>query len=473
MMRAMPRPKVSRLSSLYWLMLIVAVAIFGIIRWYGETLPAPAPVAVAHPHVTSGASLLQHTLLALTVVILVARLLGRVFGRIQQPAVIGEVVAGIALGPSLLGRVAPHLSSYLLPPEVAPSLALIANVGIILYMFIVGLELDLRALRQLGPATVAISHASITLPFTLGAGLALWLYPSYCTKGVPFTVFALFIGVSMSVTAFPVLARILKDRGIQTSRLGVMALTCAAANDVTAWCLLALVVAVATAAVGSAVLTAVLAVVFIVLMVFVARPYVERLVEKPALRRPPGQSVLAMICVALLLCALTTEAIGIHAIFGAFLLGAIIPPDSAIARDVTHRLEDLVIVLFLPAFFAFSGMRTEIGLVSGAGQWLACGVVVVVASLGKFGGSALAGRITGLSWRDAGALGTLMNTRGLMELIVLNIGLDLGVISPPLFAIFVIMALATTAATTPVLHLITRGDVSLRSVHPAEVVSGT
>jgi len=255
------------------------------------------------------------------------------------------------------------------------------------------------------------------------------------------------------VTAFPVLARILKDRSLQKTPLGVMALTCAAVDDVTAWCLLALLVSVVQARIGGAFLTAALSVCFIAVMIFAVRPLVIRLVRH---QEPKGltRGAMAVVCVGMLLSALVTEGIGIHAVFGAFLLGTLIPHDSSIARELRHKLEDIVLVLFLPAYFAFTGMRTQIGLVSGAEEWLLCGLIVLVASLGKLGGTLLAARYTGSGWREALSLGVLMNTRGLMELVVLNIGLDLKIVSPTLFAMLVIMALVTTLATSPVLNTI-------------------
>jgi Kef-type K+ transport system membrane component KefB len=287
----------------------------------------------------------------------------------------------------------------------------------------------------------------------MGATLALWLYPAYAQAGVTFTSFALFMGAALSITAFPVLARILTDRKMQRSELGIVALACAAADDVTAWCLLAFIVGVAQAEVAGAVGTTVLAALFVLFMFVVARPLAVRWLGRYQGEQLP-RGVVAWVLLALLASALATEAIGIHAVFGAFLLGAIIPHDSAVVRVFHRKLEDIVGILLLPAFFAFTGLRTEIGLVDGFGAWTLCAVIILVATLGKFGGAYVAARLTGLERRPAAALGILMNTRGLMELIVLNIGLDLGVISPALFAMMVLMALATTMATTPLLQLI-------------------
>jgi K+:H+ antiporter len=452
----------ARVAAAYGLMIGATVLIYLAIRAYGERLLAPAPAA-GQPAFLAGhggehVDDMLHVLLALVVVIVLARAIGTLFRRFQQPPVVGEILAGIMLGPSLLGRVSPAAFAYVLPPAVAPFLNVLSQVGVILYMFLVGLELDPALLRKRGEAAIAISHASIIAPFLFGVLLALLLYPQLSTSDVPFTYFSLFLGVSMSVTAFPVLARILTDRGIHKTRMGAIALTCAAVDDVTAWCLLAFVVGVVQARGTGALLTAAMAIGYIGLMLFVVRPAMRRLTLVYGNRGRLTQGVMATVFVTLLLSSLATDLIGIHAIFGAFAFGAVIPHDSELARDLTDRLEDVLVVLLLPAFFAFTGLRTQIGLVSGAHQWMLCALIIVVASVGKFGGSFVAARFTGLGWRDASALGVLMNTRGLMELIVLNIGFELGVISPELFAMLVLMALVTTFATTPMLHLVTRDE---------------
>ena len=457
----------SRAAAVYVLMIGALVLLYLWIRSYGDTLAAPAATGLnvfgsAASRANEGD--LLHVLLALVVVIATARAMGWVFRSANQPPVVGEILAGIVLGPSLLGRFVPGAEAYLFPAMVGPYLNIIAQVGVILYMFLVGLELDPALLRKRGHSTVAISHASIILPFILGATIALYLYPKLSTIDVPFTCFSLFLGVSMSVTAFPVLARILTDRGIHKTHMGAIALTCAAVDDVTAWCMLAFVVSVARAQATGAVMTIAMALGFILLMILVVRPAMVRLSLLYGNRGRLTQGVMAAIFVALLVSASATELIGIHAVFGAFALGAVIPHDSGMARELTDRLEDIVIVLLLPAFFAYTGLRTQIGLVNGYEQWMMCALIIAVASAGKFGGSAIAARLTGLNWRDASALGVLMNTRGLMELIVLNIGLEMNVISPTLFAMLVIMALVTTFSTTPILHLITRGQA--REIEP-------
>jgi Kef-type K+ transport system membrane component KefB len=436
----------------YVVIVVAAVALFLLVRGHGETLSAPeAPAGgTAGQAVAPKGDVLLQVLIALAAVIAGGVLLGRLFDYIGQPPVIGEVMAGILLGPSLLGRAG---SAVILPDAVAPFLGVIAQLGVILYMFVIGLEMDPGPLRAQARTTVLTSHASIVVPFVLGSALALFLYPVLSHRGVSFTSFALFIGAAMSITAFPVLARILSDRHMEKTELGVLALGCAAINDATAWCLLALVLGVAQAQFSGALLVFALALGFVVLMIGVVRPlarwFVLRCEDGPFTR---GR--VAVVLVAVLLSALATEAIGIHALFGAFLLGAVVPHNSRVAREIGRQLHDVVTVLLLPAFFAFTGMRTQIGLVSGAEQWLICGAIILVATLGKFGGTLIAARLTGLDWRTAGSLGLLMNTRGLMELIALNIGLDLGVISPALFAMMVLMALATTMATSPLLPLV-------------------
>lgn len=439
-------------SLAYGLMLVAAVLAFLFIARWGGTLTAPAAEAAKHVKTGAGGHATAHVLLALVAVVALGRLLGQALAIVHQPPVIGEVLAGIVLGPSLLGQVAPAASRFILPAEVAPYLEVLAQVGVVLYMFLVGLELNGGLLRGRAHATIAISHASIVAPFLAGAVLALWLYPRLSSSDVPFTSFSLFLGAAMSVTAFPVLARILSDRQMTRTELGVMALSCAASDDVTAWCLLAVVVGVAQSHLAGALTVVASSLAYLVLVFLIIRPLVMRWLAKHDGLLTPGKT--ALIFTAVLLSALTTEWIGIHAVFGAFVLGAVIPHDSQLARQLTHKLEDSVTVLLLPAFFALTGLRTEIGLVRGGEAWLMCGFVTLVATLGKFGGTLAAARLTGLSWRDGSALGILMNTRGLMELVVLNIGLDLGMISPTLFAMMVLMAVITTMMTTPLLSLL-------------------
>ncbi|NRD63202.1 cation:proton antiporter [Corallococcus exiguus] len=400
--------------------------------------------------------MLAQLLVQLIVIIAVSRLIGRGARWLGQPLVIAEVVAGIALGPSLLGWLAPGAMHWLFPPESMPFLKMLAEVGLVLFMFLIGLELDPKLLKGRGHASVAISHSSIVVPFALGAGAgALWLYKSLSSPDVPFSSFVLFMGVSMSITAFPVLARILTERGLMQSKLGAIAIACAAVDDVTAWCILAFVVSLVRASdLAHAGLTTLFALLYIAFMLLLVKPFLARLGARVANREGLTQNVVAITLVLLLGSAWTTEYIGIHSLFGAFMFGAVIPKEGGLAVALAEKLEDVAVVLLLPVFFAFSGLRTQLGLLDTPEAWLTCGVIIVLACLGKFGGSAVAARLTGLRWREAGAIGILMNTRGLMELIVLNLGLDLGVISPTLFTMMVIMALVTTFMTTPFLRLL-------------------
>jgi Kef-type K+ transport system membrane component KefB len=423
-----------------------------------QASPAAPKVVAPGPSV----DVVFHVLLTLAAMVGLGYLLGRLFRIIGQPPVIGEVIAGLCLGPSLLGAISPEAMHLLIPASsadphglVSVALRIIAQLGVVLYMFVVGLELNANKLKDQIHSAVAISHVSIIAPFLLGAILALWLHPRYAPAGVSFTSFSLFVGVSMAITAFPVLARILTDREMEGTRLGTVAMACAAADDATAWCLLALVVGIVQTEVKDAFRAGALCVAFVACMFIIVRPLLHAWCARmDKSREPLPQYVLVLGLVGALLAAIATEVIGIHAIFGAFLAGAMIPHGSRLANELNGRLRESVTTLLLPAFFAFTGMRTQIGLISGWENWLACALIIVVATLGKFGGTVAAARVTGIGWRDAAALGTLMNTRGLMELIVLNIGLDLGVISPTLFAMMVLMALATTMATSPVLSLL-------------------
>ncbi|MCW5803571.1 MAG: cation:proton antiporter [Deltaproteobacteria bacterium] len=439
------------------MLLVSAIGAFLLVRYVGDDLQPPVEAPVSVVNLTAATpNVLPRVLLTLVVVLLASRIVGWLAARLGQPPVIGEVIAGIALGPSLLGRFAPDASAYLFASFVTQPLYTLAQVGVVLFLFLVGLELDTRLLKTQSHQSVVISHASIVVPFMLGSVTALWVYPRFSLRNVPFDVFAMFMGVSMSVTAFPVLARILTDRGITRTNIGVITLACAAVDDVTAWCLLAMIVGFASGDASGALPTLGLTCAYLVAMLFVVRPLITRVANKlePMLRLSKGTVATVLVC--LLLSALLTEAIGVHALFGAFALGAIIPHESRLARDLASKLEDVTVLLFLPTYFAYTGLRTEIGLVEGAQQWLVCGGLVLVATAGKFGGSAVAGRLVGLSWDDASRVGVLMNTRGLMELVVLNLGLDLGVLSPQLFTMLVIMAVVTTMMTGPGLSLLDR-----------------
>lgn len=397
----------------------------------------------------SGSDSLLHLLVALAAVLAVGQLLGRAFARLGQPAVIGEVIAGILLGPSVLGRIAPAASDAILPASIAPALGYVAQLGAVLYMFVVGIELEFSTVRTRARATAVIALAGIVVPFSLGVGLAYWLHPYGAVAGSARITYALFVGVVLSVTAFPVLARILADGGLQQSDLGRLALTCAAVDDVAAWGLLALVMGVAQAHLWNAIVALALTATFVAMMFVLARPALAR-AARPT--RGVTNTAFAATMLAVLVSASITEALGVHAIFGAFLLGALIPSESPLARTLIARLEHVVTIVLLPAFFAVTGLRMEVGLLVNPTEWLVLAGIVVVGSVGKVGATAVASRWQGFDWRTALSLGALMNTRGLMQIIVLNIGLELGLFSETLFTVLALAALVSTMATAPALH---------------------
>ena len=389
------------------------------------------------------------------VIIAASRLLGVVMRRFAQPQVLGEIVAGILLGPSFLGWLAPGVWAALFPADTIPFLELLAGFGIVIFMFLIGLELNPALLRQRGRAAAVISVTSIALPVVLGAAVAALLYRDLAAPEVSRLGFAGFIGAAMAITAFPVLARVLIERDLLHSRLGALALTCAAVDDVAGWCLLSVVAAVGHAhrAPHAVVLLAWL-LFYLAVMVAALRPLLRRLTALYESRAGVSQNLLAVVFIALLVSALVTQWIGIHAIFGAFLLGAMMPKHSGFVRDVSEKLEDFATVFFLPIYFATTGLRTQVGLLDSVGLWLVCLLLIAVAVAGKFGGCLAAARATGFGWRESAALGALVNTRGLMELIILNVGLDLGLITPTVFTMMVLMAIVTTAMAAPALALI-------------------
>lgn len=392
-------------------------------------------------------------LIEVPIVIALSRIVGLGCRWIKQPLVIGEILAGIMLGPSLFGLIAPDLAAALFPAETLPYLNVLSQIGLIFFMFLIGLELNPKYLSGQLDIAILTSHVSILVPFSLGTLSAIILYPLVSDGSVSFTAFALFLGAAMSITAFPVLARIITENNLQRSRLGTLALTCAAVDDVTAWCVLAVAIAVAKEGdFVKAVPTIVEAIIYIAFMLTVGR-WLLRYVVK--LYRRTGrltQFLLAWIYIGVVVSALITETIGIHLIFGAFLVGAVMPKDHDLVREIAEKTEDFVLIFLLPVFFAYSGIRTQIGLLNRPELWLLCLMVLAVAIAGKYIGTYVAARVSGIDKREASALGWLMNTRGLTELIVLNIGLSLGVISPLLFTMLVIMALVTTFMTSPLLE---------------------
>ncbi len=394
-------------------------------------------------------------LLQIIVIISCARLFGFLFKKIGQPAVIGEIVAGIVLGPSITGAYFPGINDFLFPASSLVTLQFISQIGLILFMFIIGMELDLKAIGKQAYGAVIISHASIIIPYALGMGLAYFLYNTYAPDGITFLSFALFMGITMSITAFPVLARILQEKGLTRSRMGAMALTCAAADDLTAWCILAAVIALVKSGSGISVLFTIgFSLAFVILMLKVIHPMLEKLGNVYSKKQKLQTPIIASLFMILIVSSYITSVIGIHALFGAFIAGVVMPSNINFRKIVIDKIEDVSIILLLPLFFVITGLRTQIGLLNSTGLWITFGWVLLVAVAGKFGGSALAARIVGQSWKDSLSIGILMNTRGLMQLIVLNIGYDLGILSPEIFAMMVLMALVTTFMTGPALDFI-------------------
>ncbi len=396
---------------------------------------------------------LERLLAQIAVILLAARAAGWLLRRLHQPQVVGEMLAGILLGPSLAGLVAPETAAALFPVESLPQLAALSQIGVVIFMFLMGLELDPAFLRERGRAVLITSQAGILVPFGSGVVLGLFLYPDLAPPGVERARFVLFMGTAMSITAFPVLARILDESGLSGTSLGTMALASAAVNDVFGWSILSVVVlltraqdvstSLATTLLGPAALAG--------LLLFVARPLLQRTADAFVRRGLLTNDSMALVLLLALASALASEKVGVHALFGAFALGVLVPRRAGFAKALVLKTQDLVVVLLLPLFFALTGLKTRLGLFSGREMWGYFALVLLVAVAGKLGGVTVAGRLSGLSWREAAALGSLMNARGLVELVILNVGLEIGVISQELFTMMVLMALVTTCVTTPLL----------------------
>ena len=397
-------------------------------------------------------------LLAQIITILIAaRFFGFICKKIGQPTVVGEIIAGIVLGPSLIGMYFPSFFTALFPVASLGNLQVLSQIGLVLFMFIVGMELDLKVLKNKAHDAVIISHASIIIPFALGMGLAYFIYTSFAPMGVKFSSFGLFLGIAMSITAFPVLARIIQEKGIQKTRLGTIVIACAATDDITAWCLLALVIAIVKAgSFVSSLYTVFLAVLYIFLMIKIVRPFLKKVGDLHTSRENLRKPIVAVFFLVLIISAYLTEIIGIHALFGAFMAGAIMPENSKFRNIFIEKVEDIALILLLPLYFVYTGLRTQIGLINDPYLWKITGLIILVAITGKFIGSSLAAKFVGQKWRDSLTIGVLMNTRGLVELVVLNIGYDLGILNPEIFTMMVMMALVTTFMTTPILSLINR-----------------
>jgi Kef-type K+ transport system membrane component KefB len=408
---------------------------------------------------------LKNLLLQILVVCAAARILGFGFEKLRQPRVVGEMFAGVLLGPSLLGWLAPSVCASLFPPGGLAPLYLLSQIGILLFMFQLGVGLNLQELHRLRRSVVLMSNVSVLVPLVAGSTLALYLYPRLSNAKVPLPVFALFMGTAMSITAFPVLARILEERKLLQSPLGVVAISCAAVDDITAWCLLAGLMAWLRASTETSpwlFLGGLGA--YLVVMIWGIRPLLARFARSSVLKADISRGTLAFALLFLFLSAWTTARIGIHALFGAFFAGVILPRSESFSRSLASKLGTITRVLLLPLFFAFTGLRTSIHFLSGGTFWFYCALIVLVAVVGKLLGCAVAGRVSGMSWHDALSVGVLMNTRGLVELVILNVGFDLGVISPTLFSMMVVMALVTTCMTTPILAALSwKGRASIEA----------
>jgi len=399
-------------------------------------------------------------IIQIIILIILSRMLGLVFGKLGQPIVIGEIIAGIMLGPSLLGNFFPSAYDLLFPLKSLGNLQIISQIGLILFMFIVGMEVDIKVMRKRINSAVFISYAGIIFPYFLGICLSYYLYQQFAPPNTSFLSFALFIGIALSITAFPVLARIIQEKGLSKTFVGKMAITCAATDDITAWLILAAIIAIIQAGNPlSAIFTVLLVVIYVVAMLLLVQPMFKRIASIYFTKENLSRTIIAIVFVHLFLSAFLTELLGIHVLFGAFIAGVVIPSNQRFKKLLTDKLEDVSVSLLLPLFFAFTGLRTQIGLLNTTDLWLTCGLVILFAIIGKFGGVSIAARFFGFSWKDSFSLGVLMNTRGLMELIALNIGYDLGILSPEIFTIMVLMALFTTFMTGPALALIERLSV--------------
>ncbi|KAF9926571.1 K(+)/H(+) antiporter [Linnemannia zychae] len=390
-----------------------------------------------------------------TIIILLCYLLHLVLRKLKQPRVISEVIAGILLGPSVMGRI-PGFASTIFNSQSLPYLNLVSNIGLVFFLFLVGLELDPALVVKRAKFAMGISFAGMALPFGVGAAVSYVLYEEMGpSNNVGFGQFLLFCGVAMSITAFPVLARILAEQKLLTTKVGFLTICAGAVGDIIAWILLALVVAIINSASRITPLYVVLlSIAWILILTFLIRPIFIFMIKKTKSEDEPSQIMMAFTMVVVLISAFVTDIIGVHAIFGSFLVGLIIPNDTGFADGVTKRIEDLVSVVLLPIYFALSGLKTQIGLLDNGKTWGLVILTTFVACFGKIVGCTAAAKVQGMEWRESFAIGVLMNCKGLIELIVLNIGYDAGVINDRVFVIMVVMCLITTCMTTPIVSYV-------------------
>ncbi|WP_195372832.1 cation:proton antiporter [Parabacteroides leei] len=394
-------------------------------------------------------------LLQIITILLTCRLFGWLFQKIGQPTVIGEIVAGIVLGPSILGHLSPEVSGFLFPIESLANITILSQFGLILFMFAIGMELDITEVRKKLKETILISHTSTIVPFFCGMLTAYYVYDTYADKSTPFLSFALFVGIAMSITAFPVLARIIQEKGLTRTHLGTISLASAANGDITAWCLLAVVIAIAQAgSMLSAIYNILFSVIYIAFMFFAVRPFLKMVGHIYHNKEVIDKGLVAFMFLLLIISAYLTEMLGLHALFGAFIAGVVMPSNVKFRKIMTEKVEDVSLALFLPLFFVSTGLRTEIGLLNSPELWWMCGVFILVAIIGKFGGAMFSARFVGESWKDSLYIGALMNTRGLMELVVLTIGYEMKILPPSIFVMLVLMTLVTTFMTIPLVSFI-------------------
>jgi Kef-type K+ transport system membrane component KefB len=394
-------------------------------------------------------------LLQVITILFVARIFGYLFVKMKQPSVVGEIVAGIILGPSVLAQFFPDVSTFLFAPESLDNINILSQIGLIFFMFVIGMELDIAEVKKKFNETILISHTGTFFPFLCGVIVAYFTYSRYAAHITPFVPYALFIGISMSITAFPVLARIIQEKGLTKSHLGILSLASAANGDVTAWCLLAAVIAIAqTGTFVGAVYTILFAILFLLFMFFVLRPFLNIIGNIYHNKEVVNKTIVAFMFLILIASAYTTEIMGIHALFGAFMAGVIMPSHVQFRKILTEKVEDVALTIFLPLFFVSTGLKTQIGLISTPSEWFVCVVFILVAVFGKVIGTAIPARFTGESWKNSWYMGALMNTRGLMELIILTIGYEMNILSPPIFSMLVLMTLVTTFMTGPLLAFI-------------------
>lgn len=453
--------KKGRFSGFYITIVLVFFVLIYLVIKAGEKLETFEPdkknlsIDPLHTFKSAFSEPLTLLLAQIIVILIVAKALGGLMRKIKQPAVVGEMIAGILLGPTLMGSVFPSFSQAIFPSSSLTHIQFLSQIGLILFMFIVGMELDLSKIRSKSKQALIISHASIAFPFLLGVGFAYFTYPHLAITGTRFISFALFMGIAMSITAFPVLARIVRERGLSGTSLGTLVISCAAADDVSAWCILAAVVAIVKGGSGwTPVYIMLMALSYVLIMIFVIKPLLQRLAKSFEEKEGVSIRLLSIHLLMMMLSAYCTEVIGIHALFGAFVAGAVMPGKAQFRDQIREKIEDVALVLLLPLFFVLTGLKTHINFLGDSYMLIMSVVVIFIAILGKFVGSALAARFVGENWQTSLSIGALMNTRGLMELVVLNIGYDLGILSTEVFSMMVFMALVTTFMTGPALNLI-------------------